>query len=78
MIKSSRKAADLIGTYPAMLRAAQRAREVARMHKTPLVLWQDGKVVEIPPDEIEDLPRELLKIARFKGNGRKKRGKSRS
>jgi DNA-directed RNA polymerase subunit K/omega len=66
----------MIGSYPAMIRAAQRAREIARMYRTPLVLWQDGKVVEIPPDEIEDLPAELLKLARFKGHVRKKRGKS--
>jgi hypothetical protein len=75
VIKLSRKNADMNGAYPAMLRAAQRAREVARMYKTPLVLWQDGKVVEIPPDEIEDLPKELLKLARFKGKTKKRRGK---
>lgn len=30
----------------ALRRAAQDARELARLHGTPLVLWQDGKIVE--------------------------------
>jgi hypothetical protein len=54
-----------------MLRAAQRAREVARMYGTPLVIMENGKVVEIPPDEIEDLPKELLEIAVLKTAVRK-------
>jgi hypothetical protein len=29
----------------AMQKAARRARELARMHGTPLVLWQNGRVV---------------------------------
>jgi hypothetical protein len=55
-----------------MLRAAQRAREVARMHGTPLVVLQKGKVVEIPPDKIKDLPKSLLRIAYGKGGYREK------
>jgi len=55
--------ADMAGTYPAMLRAAQHGREVARRTGTPLVILQRGKVVEIPPDKIKDLSKKLLKIA---------------
>lgn len=72
MKKLSPKNADMAGTYPAMLRAAQKAREVARRHKTPLVVMQKGKVVEIPPDKIKDLPKKLLKIA-YGNSGSKKK-----
>jgi len=72
MKKLSPENADMAGTYPAMLRAAQRAREVARLHGTPLVVMQKGKVVEIPPDKIKDLPKKLLKIAYGKSDHRKK------
>jgi predicted ABC-type ATPase len=44
----------------AMLQAAQRAREDARRWKVPLILVVDGQVVEIPPDQIEDLPGVVL------------------
>lgn len=63
MTNRSSKMKDIIGTYPAMLRAAQHAREVARRTGTPLVIMQRGKVVEIPPNKIKDLPKKLLKIA---------------
>lgn len=33
--------------YPALLRAAQRAREVARRTNTPLVIFQDGRIVHL-------------------------------
>ncbi|MCE9546042.1 MAG: hypothetical protein K8T25_11050 [Planctomycetia bacterium] len=36
---------DIQGSYPALLRAAQRARELARATGVPLVYWQDGRVV---------------------------------
>lgn len=40
----------------------QRAgREAIRRHKrggVPLVVWQDGRVVHIPPEELPDLPDE--------------------
>ncbi len=35
---------DLIGAEAALRRAARRAREIARSTRTPLVLWQDGKI----------------------------------
>jgi hypothetical protein len=39
----------------ALLRAAQRAREVARATRTPLVVVIDGVLVEVPYDQIEDI-----------------------
>jgi hypothetical protein len=33
----------------ALRRAAKRAREVARMHGTPIYIWKDGKVVAVKP-----------------------------
>ncbi len=33
----------------AVLRAAQAARQTARMHGTPIYLWQDGRVVAEKP-----------------------------
>ena len=38
---------DLDGSRRAIIRAARRAAEIARWHNQPLVLWQDGKIVEI-------------------------------
>lgn len=38
--------ADMQAAPRALLRAAQRAREVARRTKTPLVVVRDGKLVE--------------------------------
>ena len=51
-------AMDKVGA--ALRRAAQRARELARRNGVPLVIWQDGKTVHIPPDQIEDLPDQLV------------------
>jgi hypothetical protein len=48
---------DKVGA--ALRRAAQRARELARRNGVPLVIWQDGKTVHIPPDQIEDLPDQV-------------------
>jgi hypothetical protein len=38
----------------AMARAALKAREKAGQTGTPLVVWRDGKVVEIPPEALPD------------------------
>lgn len=38
--------ADMQATYKALLRAAQRAQEIARLTNTPLVLIRDGVLVE--------------------------------
>ena len=47
---------DLEGSRKALIRAARRAAEIARQHNQPLVLWQDGKIVEIMPDDLPPLP----------------------
>ena len=44
---------DFVGAEAAIRRAARRARDVARRTGTPLVLWRDGKVVHVHPDEVE-------------------------
>ena len=38
-----------------LLRAAQRAREVARATRTGLVIVRDGVLVKVPYDQIEDI-----------------------
>lgn len=54
--------ADMQAAPKAMLRAAQRAREIARQTNTPLVLMRDGVLVEEfvtdapPPDKGQNLP----------------------
>jgi hypothetical protein len=47
--------ADMQSVPRALLRAAQRAREVARATHTPLVIVVDGVLVEVPWDQIEDI-----------------------
>jgi hypothetical protein len=37
------------GSWPALKRAARRARELAIATGTPLWVWRDGKVVDINP-----------------------------
>lgn len=43
-------------------RALERAqRDAIRQHKragVPLVIWKDGRVVHVPPEELPDLPEE--------------------
>jgi poly-beta-hydroxyalkanoate depolymerase len=57
--------ADMAGSYAAVLRAARRAREIARMHGVPIVIWRDGKVVEVYPDDPTfDLPDDGLRKER--------------
>jgi len=47
--------ADMQAAPRALLRAAQRAREIARRTKTPLVIVRDGQLVEeYVADEAED------------------------
>ncbi len=36
----------------ALARAAEAARREARLLGRPLIVWQDGHVVEVPPDQI--------------------------
>ena len=42
---------DLIGVGAALVRAGNRAREVARRTGTKLVYLVDGKIIEVGPDE---------------------------
>ena len=37
---------DIRGAGPALRRAAQAARRIAKATNTPLIIWVDGKVVE--------------------------------
>ena len=36
----------------ALAQAAEAARREARLLGRPLIIWRDGQVVEIPPDQI--------------------------
>ena len=47
--------ADMQSAPRALLRAAQRAREVARATHTPLVIVVDGVLTQVPWDQIEDI-----------------------
>ncbi len=47
--------ADMQSAPLGLLRAAQRARDVARATRTPLVIVVDGVLVEVPYDQIEDI-----------------------
>ena len=52
---------DMEGSRVAMIRAARRAAELARQHGQPLLLWRDGQVVRIWPDDLPDLPERTPK-----------------
>lgn len=45
---------DLKGSLAALKRAAQRAREVAVRTHTNLILVKDGKMMIVPPEELEE------------------------
>lgn len=49
---------DMAGSRKAMIRAARAAAELARRHNQPLILWRDGKIVEVMPDDLPPLPEE--------------------
>jgi hypothetical protein len=36
----------------ALAQAAEAARREARLLGRPLIVWQDGQVVEVPPDQL--------------------------
>jgi len=61
MIRQDAPHNDLEGSRKALIRAAKRAAEIARRHNQPLVLWEDGKIVKIMPDDLPPLP-ELAPI----------------
>jgi hypothetical protein len=48
------KSADLRGSWPALLRAAQRARELAAQTGTELIVMRDGVLQRIRPQPNED------------------------
>ncbi len=58
MIQQYDKYPDLQGSRSAMIRAARKAAEAARQHRQPLVLWRNGRVVHVMPDELPDLPEQ--------------------
>lgn len=58
MIQQHEKYPDMQGSRTAMIRAARRAAEVARQHQQPLVLWRDGRIIEVMPDDLPPLPEE--------------------
>lgn len=59
MIQQHRdKYPDMQGSRSAMIRAARRAAEMARQHDQPLVLWRNGQVVRIMPNDLPDLPEQ--------------------
>lgn len=47
--KASRPLSFAAGVGRALRRAAKDARKTARMHGTPLYVWEDGKVVAKKP-----------------------------
>lgn len=49
---------EMQGSRTAMIRAARRAAEQAKQHNQPLVLWRDGQVVRVMPDDLPDLPEQ--------------------
>lgn len=55
---------DGAGIEAALLRAARRARETARQNGTPLVIWQDGNVCDVNPDDVP-LDEELEAIREY-------------
>jgi hypothetical protein len=43
--------AEMAKIEAALVRAAQAARDLARRHGVPVVVWRDGRVVQESPDE---------------------------
>jgi len=52
--------ADMQAAPRALLRAAHRAREIARQTGTPLIICRDGAVVEVWPEELDELDARSL------------------
>jgi hypothetical protein len=49
----NKRAFPIAGIDTALRRAAIRAREVAKRTQTPVVIWQDGKIVEIRDESVK-------------------------
>lgn len=59
MIQQHReKYPDMEGSRTAMIRAARSAAALAKRHHQPLLLWRDGQVVRVMPDELPTLPEQ--------------------
>lgn len=58
MIQQYDKYPDLQGSRTAMIRAARNAAETARQNQQPLVLWRDGRIVHVMPEDLPDLPEQ--------------------
>lgn len=52
---------DMVGSRKAIIRAARRAAELARQYNQPLLLWQNGQITEVIPDDLPPLPEEAPK-----------------
>ena len=68
MIRHRDRYTDLKGSCRAMIRAASNAAELARRHNQPLLLWRDGRIARVMPDDLPPLPdivppEEILKDA---------------
>lgn len=63
MMQWSEENQDMAGSQAAMVRAARRARDLAKQNGQPLAFWRDGKVVRVSPDELPPLPDEAPKKA---------------
>jgi hypothetical protein len=64
VIEQPERDRDMKGSRAAMIRAARRAAELAKQYDQPLLLWRDGQVVRVRPDELPDLPDEAPVAAR--------------
>jgi hypothetical protein len=49
--RTKRKESFAAGVGRGLRRAARAAREVARMHGTPIYVWENGKVVAKDPNK---------------------------
>jgi hypothetical protein len=50
--RPKRKESFAAGVGRGLRRAARAAREVARMHGTPIFVWENGKVVAKDPNDM--------------------------
>jgi hypothetical protein len=58
MIQQPNRYPDLQGSRTAMIRAARRAAMIAKQHGQPLLLWRDGQIVRVMPDDLPELPEQ--------------------
>lgn len=54
---NTHRSPDLLAVETALMRAALRAREKAALFGRGIMIWRDGRVVELMPDDsIRELP----------------------